>query len=210
MKLAVLGATGNTGTHVVAQALKRGHSVVAIARRPDQLELRDARLETKAANALDRTALDNAVAGTDAIISTLGIGTSREPSVVYSEGVANVLAAMTSHHIERLVVTSAAPAGPRDEQPFFERLVLMPILERFFGATYRDMRVMEATLKLSSVTWVALRPPRLLEKPGTGRYRVAPKPLPAARSLTFADLATALLDAVERLDSFPRALYVAN
>jgi putative NAD(P)-binding protein len=102
--------------------------------------------------------LANVVAGTAGIVSTLGVGTPREPSVIHSRGVANVLAAMSSHGIERLVVTSAAPAGPREEQPFVERRFLMAILKRFFGASYRDMRVMEATLKRSSVTWVALHP----------------------------------------------------
>jgi putative NADH-flavin reductase len=210
MRLAVLGATGRTGIHVVAQALKRGHSVVAIARGCNELEMRDARLERRAVDVLDRSALDSAVAGTDGIISTLGIGSSRQRTLIYSQGVANILAAMSSHGIERLVVTSAAPAGPRDEQPFVERRVLMPVLERFFGATYRDMRVMEATLQRSSVTWVALRPPRLLDKAGTGHYRVALKPLPRARSLTFADLATAHPDTVEHPYSSRRALYVAN
>jgi putative NADH-flavin reductase len=210
MRLAVLGATGSTGTQVVRQALKRGHDVVAMARRPGELALRDTRLERRAVDVFDRDALDDAIAGTDGIISTLGVGTSREPTVIYSQGMANVLAAMSSHAIERLVVTSAAPAGPWNEQPFVERHVLMPILERFFGATYRDMRMMEAMLERSSVKWVALRPPRLLAKPGTGHYRVGSSPLRGARSLTFADLATALLDMVERPYSSAGALYVGN
>jgi nucleoside-diphosphate-sugar epimerase len=73
------------------------------------------------------------------VVSALGVGTSRARTRVYSEGIANVLEAMRSHGIGRLAVISAAPVGPRGEQPFLERRVVMPVLERLF-ACYEDMR----------------------------------------------------------------------
>jgi putative NADH-flavin reductase len=210
MRLAVVGATGHTGGHVVTQAVARGHDVLALARRPDASTVRGTTVEARAVDVLDDEGVLEALEGAEAVVSTLGIGTSREPTVTYSHGVRNILAAMSSHGIGRLAVTSAAPVGPREEQPFIERRVVMPILERFFGATYRDMRRMEATLGCSEISWVALRPPRLLDKPATGTYRMAPRPIRGARSLTFPDLATALLDALERPGLAGTALYVAN
>jgi putative NADH-flavin reductase len=210
MRLAVVGATGHTGGHVVTQAVARGYEVLALARRPDAVAVPDTAVEARFVDVLDDQGVAEALAGADAVVSTLGIGTSREPTVTYSQGVRNILAAMSSNGIGRLVVTSAAPAGPREDQPFIERRVVMPILERFFGATYRDMRRMEATLGCSEVPWVALRPPRLLDKPATGTYRMAAHPIRGARSLTFPDLATALLDALERPGLAGTALYVAN
>jgi putative NADH-flavin reductase len=210
MRLAVIGATGNTGAHVVTQAVARGHDVLALARHPKASTVHFRAVEERTVDVLDGEGLAKALAGAEAIVSTLGTGTSREPTVAYSQGVRNILAAMASNDIGRLVVTSAAPAGPRGEQRFIERRVVMPILERFFGATYRDMRLMEATLSGSTIPWVALRPPRLLDKPATGTYRMALTPIRGARSLTFTDLATALLDAVERPDLAGTALYVAN
>ena len=38
MKIVVFGATGGTGTNVVAHALAQGHHVVAVARRPDAVK----------------------------------------------------------------------------------------------------------------------------------------------------------------------------
>jgi hypothetical protein len=72
-----------------------GHRVVAMARRPAELELPGARLEKRAwmvnrvdcavtGTVLDRHPLADAIAGNDGIVSTLGVGTSREPSVIYS------------------------------------------------------------------------------------------------------------------------------
>lgn len=37
MKLAILGATGRTGVHLVEQALEEGHEVVAIVRTPSKV-----------------------------------------------------------------------------------------------------------------------------------------------------------------------------
>jgi uncharacterized protein YbjT (DUF2867 family) len=45
MKIAVLGATGGTGTQIVKQALAAKHDVIAIVRNPDKLkEIQSSRL----------------------------------------------------------------------------------------------------------------------------------------------------------------------
>jgi len=164
-----------------------------------------------AADVLDRAMVAKLLAGIDAVVSALGIGASKEPTVVYSEGIANVLYAMDAHGIRKLAVISAVPAGPRAEQPFLQRHMIIPILERVFGASYADMRRMEALLRGSDLDWVCLRPPRLVSKKPAGRYRLdASQPLARARSITHADLATALLDSLDRPDLYRRAAYVAN
>jgi hypothetical protein len=56
--------------------------------------------------------------GADAVVSALRIGASRQPTVVYSGGTANVLHAMDAHRIRKLAAISAVPAGHRAEQPF--------------------------------------------------------------------------------------------
>jgi len=210
MKIAVIGATGRTGLQVTEQALARGDDVIALARHPEALRRRPG-LAIVAADVLDRAALDQALAGADAVVSALGIGASRQPTVVYSDGTANILHAMGAHGITKLAVISAVPAGPRAGQPFFQRRMIIPVLERVFGATYADMRRMEALLRGSDLDWVCLRPPRLVSKKPVGRYRLdAVRPLPKARSITYADLATALLDSLTRPDLYRRAAYVAN
>jgi putative NADH-flavin reductase len=118
---------------------------------------------------------------------------------------------MRMQEIDKIVVVSAAPVGPRDEQPLFERRVAMPILDHLFGNTYQDMRRMETSLHDSEIDWVCMRPPRLVGKPATGAYRLdANRPLPNARSLTFSDLASALLDSLDLPYLYRRSPFVAN
>jgi putative NADH-flavin reductase len=210
MRIAVIGAAGKTGQHVVEQALAQGNDVIALARNPERIPSRHDNLHIRSCDVRDRVSLVEATKGVDALVSALGTGSSREATDVYSAGVQSELDVMRQNGVGRLAVISAAPAGPRDEQPFLERRIAMPLLERFFGALYDDMRRMESILDQSTLSWTALRPPRLVDKPATGSYRIDTRPLPKARTLTYPDLATALLDCLKRDDLSRRAAYVAN
>ena len=77
MKILVSGATGNVGRLVVEQALARGHEVVALARNPQNLQIEHPNLTTGAVDILDAQALKPWLQGVDAVISTVGIGTSK-------------------------------------------------------------------------------------------------------------------------------------
>lgn len=206
MRIAVVGAAGKSGRLVTAEALTRGHEVVALARRPDAVTSGNERLTIKAADVLDQNSLDGVFDGVDAVISTLGVGTSKEPTEVYSKGIANVIATAPPVPI---AVISASPAGPPSDHPVFRRRVLVPILWRFVaGASYADMRRMEAILAESNAAWISLRPPYLVDKPGRGSYRLHPKP--SGNSIRYADLATALIDVLAKPELYRSALYVSN
>ena len=210
MKIAVIGANGHTGRIVVKDALARGHQVVAVARtdqvsKPDDHNLTNARADVR-----DAGALMQALVGTDAVISALGVGASRAGTDVYSTGVSNTLAAMKSKGATKLAVISAVPAGPSAELPILQRRIAVPLLQRIFGF-YDDMRRMEAILgEATEVDWISLRPPRLVNRRPTGTYRIDTHPLPKGRAITYGDLATALLDSLERQDLYRHAAYVAN
>ena len=145
------------------------------------------------------------------MISALGVGTSRGPTDVYSTGVTNTLAAMKANGATKLAVISAVPAGTRAELPMLQRRIAVPLLQRVFGASYDDMRRMEAILgEKTELDWISLRPPRLANRPPRGAYRIDTHPLPKGRAITYGDLATALLDSLERQDLYGHPAYVAN
>jgi putative NADH-flavin reductase len=159
---------------------------------------------------LDPVALAPALAGVDAVVSALGIGTSRAPTVVYSDGIRNIVSLMGPSGPKALVVISATPVGPRAEHPFIDRRIAMPILESFLHATYEDMRRMEAVLQESDVDWISVRPPRLVNRAATGAYRLSTEPLPRGRKITYADLGMALLDTIDRTELYRKVAFVAN
>ncbi len=72
MKLLVFGASGGTGRRLVQQALAQGHIVTAFARDPGKIRQAHANLRVVRGDILDADAVDAAVAGQDAVLSTLG------------------------------------------------------------------------------------------------------------------------------------------
>ena len=211
MKILVSGATGNVGRLVVEQALARGHEVVALARNPQNLQLDHPNLTTGAVDILDAQALKPWLQGVDAVISTVGIGTSKTPTTLYSAGTKNLLDAMQEHGVSRLVVISSEVAELWAHQGLFKLWVVLPLLQHFLGATYDDMRRMDVVLWESTAQWTAVRAPRIQPMKPKGSYRLdAHKPLRRGWMITPADMATALLDIAEREDLNRQHVYVAN
>lgn len=70
MKLAIIGATGNIGGKILAEALSRGHDVTAIVRSPDKL-LSHPRLTPKKGDVADDAALSALLKDHDAVISSI-------------------------------------------------------------------------------------------------------------------------------------------
>ena len=77
MKIALIGASGRTGRIVVTDALARGHQVVAVTRADGASEPDDDKLINARADARDVDALKRALVGADAVVSALGVASSR-------------------------------------------------------------------------------------------------------------------------------------
>lgn len=73
MLIGIIGATGPTGVQLVSQALKRGHTVVALVRNPATARLPESgSLRIVQGDATDAASVAAAFANVDAIISGLG------------------------------------------------------------------------------------------------------------------------------------------
>jgi uncharacterized protein len=79
-KIAIIGATGNVGSRLLDEALRRGHTVTALARDTSALTPR-ANLTANNVDALDPAALADALAGHDAVFSAARFATFSEPAL---------------------------------------------------------------------------------------------------------------------------------
>lgn len=96
MNLTIFGANGPTGRLLTGLALAAGHRVVAATRHPDTFQIRHPQLRVAATDVYDKTAVAEAVRGSDAVLSSLGVPYGRAPINVYSAGVANIIDAIVS------------------------------------------------------------------------------------------------------------------
>lgn len=171
MKIALFGATGATGQLVLEQALEHGHTVTALVRTPSKLTTKHERLTVIQGDATDPTAVEKAVAGQDAVISTIGSGSETRHVTLYSTCIRTIIQAMEKLKVDRLLCISAGGAHPgRDpDAPFILNYVVKPF---FLKDVFADMARMEETIKHSKLTgWTIVRPPRLVNTPATGHFR---------------------------------------
>lgn len=211
MNLTVFGSTGGTGQQLIHAALTAGHTVTAAAREPSRIAISHERLRTLGCDVRELGACDDAVAGADAVASALGSAQGRTPTTVYSAGVANILGAMERAGVRRFVGISATPVTPPDQVGALERLVVFPLLRRFFGEGYADMARMEQVLRASTADWTVVRPPQLTDRAATGSYRTAINShLRGALRISRADLAAAILDLIDDPRTIRAAVAVAH
>lgn len=210
MKLTIFGSTGGTGAQLVQQALAAGHDVTAVARNPARVELRHDHLRVLHGDVLDATSVEEAVRGQDAVVSCIGNTTRETPVTLYSAGTGTILGAMRADSIRRFVCISANPLVVGNGDVLLDRLVLKPIVRAIFRAPYADLARMEEEVRRSGLDWTIVRPPRLTDKPHTGRYRLAyDRNLPRGRSIARADLADAMLRLLDDPKSSRTAVTVA-
>jgi len=77
--LAVFGATGQTGRHVVTYALEKGYKVQAMARTPSKVETKHANLTIEEGDFSNEEAIQKTVAGATYVISCAGGDIKQKP-----------------------------------------------------------------------------------------------------------------------------------
>ncbi len=168
MKLLIFGSTGGTGRELLKQALEQGYRVTACARNPAKIEdIKHASLQVIRGDVLDPAFVESAVAGQEAVLSTIGAGAER--TTLRELGTRNIIAAMEKTGVRRLVCQSSLGVGDsRANLTFFAKHIIVSIILRY---AFADHERQEAAVRQSSLDWTIVRPPHLTNGPRTGAYR---------------------------------------
>lgn len=197
MRIVIFGATGQTGSAVAAEALERGHEVSAFVRSPGKLGRLATQIRVLEGDVVDAGAVERAVFGHDAVISTLGVSVPLKADANVVAGVRHILAAMAQSGVSRLIYQSFI--GVRES-----RHAVGPVLRYVAPLALRheiaDHETKEALVRASGTAWTIVRPPKLTNGPKTGRYRAGEDihtwvPIPM---LSRADVAEFIVRAVEQ------------
>lgn len=210
MKVVVFGATGRSGRRVVKRALDEGHAVTGIARTPSKMELTHAQLTLVRGDILNYDSFANVFEGQDAIISTVGKGERFGSVELYSEGIENIIRAMETYGLSRLIaITSGGtyPGWDRKNSIFYELLIKRVLLR----GEYMDMKRMEDRIMDTNLEWTVVRPSGLTDEEGTGEYRVKiGYSIPESNTTTRDDLAEFIVDELESNQFVREGVAVVN
>lgn len=205
MKIAVYGGTGNIGSQIVAEAVRRGHDVTALARR-EQPVADGATLVI--GDATDAAAARSVAASHDVVVSALG--PTRDPAGDPDTFIDVIRVLADAVGSTRFVVVGgasslfAAPGVRLLDTPEFPEAYKR---EAAAAAVAFDYLREDARPDLD---WTYLSPaPEIGPGERTGKY-VLGLDEPVGGHITFADYAVALVDEIEQPQHRRRRFTVAN
>ncbi len=209
LNVLVVGGSKGIGLETVKLALSRGHSVTAMARRPERMELSHERLSTFKGDILDPGSVDQAVSGKDAVIVSIGAAPTRKPVTVFSKGTANLLNSMRDHKVKRLITVTGIGAGDsRGHGGFFYDKILQPLL---LDTIYRDKDIAEQLIVDSDSTWTIVRPGFLNDESSSATYRVVSDMAGVTSGdISRADVAHFMLSALENKSHINSTVLISN
>lgn len=164
MHILILGATGRTGERLLHEALADGYRVTILVRDRRKIGISSGKLTVIESLTLDADSLGMAVAGCDAVISTLNISRTsdfpwsplRTPPTFLSDLLTRLLPICEAQHVRRLIVVTAWGANEtRQDIPFWFRWL---IDYSNIGVAYRDHERQEQLLTQSPLDWTIVRP----------------------------------------------------
>ena len=194
MRLFILGATGRIGRQLVDQALERHHHVTAFVRSPQKICAARVGLTIIEGDVQNTNAISAALAGHDAVLSSLGPpGPAR--NTITSDSARATVTAMQTVGLRRLIVVGVAALFP--DIGMFGRALRNTLLRNIAN----DSAEMERIVKASDLDWTIVRPPRLTNGTRTEHYGIADDHLPfgtgANAIVSRADVAHFMLEEVE-------------
>jgi putative NADH-flavin reductase len=194
MKITILGASGSIGRHVLSQALEAGHEVTVLVRDPAKLGDLAGRVRVVTGSIDDGSAVDQAIAGTEVVISAIGPDGNRPDQVArLGDGMRHTIDAMRRHGVRRIVnLSGAGITAPGERKPAVDRLV-----SRFVRLMARHVVASKQAeydaLARTDLEWVAVRPAIVTDGEHTGRYIAGPDALRPGARISRADVADLML-----------------
>jgi putative NADH-flavin reductase len=168
-RVLIVGATGGTGRQLVAQALERGYAVTALVRDPSRLRVDHPELTVVQGDVLDYGSVEAAMRGQEAVLSALGHKRFFYPTRILSEGTQNILRAMDTHGVPRLICeTSLGIGDSAGRMGLYFTFFVIPVILPFY---FWDKTRQERTIAASNVEWVIARPGVLTNGKKRGRFR---------------------------------------
>ena len=201
MKLTILGSTGFVGKVLLSKALEAGHEIRVLVRDLEKLGEFRSRVEYVVGDAENPDSVRSAVAGSEAILSTIA-PPKRNPGnpLHYERAIKNIISAMETAGVMRLIhIGGAGYSVGEDEQWTIKRRFLRGSL-LIFAKPILDAKWLEwQVLKNSPLDWTLIRPPVIVAIAPAGMLVADEKLLPE-KTVNLQDLADFMIQQITSAD----------
>lgn len=202
MKIAIIGATGFIGSHLLTEAASRGHAITAVVSRPERVVATD-KVSAQGVDVTDTAALTAALKdqGFEAVISAFSGHAQADTLDYYLKGFRSILAAVKAAGVPRLLVVGGAASL---EVAPGKILLDSPDFPAQWKGTAEGARQALGLLREEpTLDWTLLSPSAMIE-PGqrTGQFRLGGDQLlvdaQGNSHISLQDYAVALIDELEK------------
>ena len=209
LDIVIYGATGEVGSHVVREALDRGHRVTAVSRRPEQVDMQHDNLSVVKGDLLDKASVTEIVTGKDVVILSVRgvIGDSGSPQSALQFIAAEMLIDAVFQQGDRAPrLLHVGGSGSLEVEPgvlYAAKLPKILIPKNLEVEILGQILALEFYHKVDDVKWTYVTPPKnFTNGPRTGVFRIGgSRALQDDRGRTRvsrADFAVALIDEAEQ------------
>jgi putative NADH-flavin reductase len=211
LKILVYGASGKVGTHIVDEALNRGHVVTAVSRDPSRISQVHDNLSAVQGDILDTDSIRSLAAGQDVIIISVRgvVGKTKDPaSAVPRLGVENVVEVLRDFEDPKPRLIHVGGAGALEVEPgvlYADKLPKILLPRKLQVEIAGQVLALEYLKTVNDVCWSYASPPKnFTNGKRTGVFRIGGNQLlenSRGRSrVSRADFAVALIDEAENDD----------
>jgi putative NADH-flavin reductase len=171
--VALFGATGPTGKHLIEEALKQGYYLSVYTRDARKLESFAGRVEVVVGDLQNRDAIAKCLQGADAVISALGPNSLKvQGDRPVMHGLSNIIAAMKQSGVRRLIqISTAAYRDPKDGFALNAHAFVL-LFRVIVRKAYDDIKATGELIAHSDLDWTLVRIPNLVDGPADGEMNV--------------------------------------
>jgi putative NADH-flavin reductase len=195
--IALLGATGKTGKHVLEKALAKGYKVKALVRNPQSMATHP-NLQIIAGDVLKLPDVQKLVDQADVVVSLFG-HVKNSPEWLQTNGTKNIVEAIGSGHTPIISLSGGGLPYEKDEPKFADKLI-RTIMKIAVPKILNDAIAHAKVLQQSNINWMIVRGPRLTDDPEKGSYRIGWVGVNASTKIGRADLADFIVKQIEHFE----------
>ncbi len=219
LNVLVYGASGKIGSHVVDEALNRGHRVTAVSRDPARITLRHENLSVRRGDVLDADSIDSLLAGHDVVVTSVRgvIGEKEGKNTLQRIAVENVVEGIRRHQQGAPRLINVGGSGTLEVRPgvlYADAIPKLFISRKLEAEIEGQILALEYLRGVGDVDWTYITPPkRFTDGKRRGEYRIGGDQMlknKRGRSrISRSDFAVAVIDEAENAAYLRRRFTVA-